>query len=774
MLHSLLLCALLLVSATVLAVPPAAVDERFRDCLVSLKDDTLILRNSRLERHFRWNDGHLVSILLRDRQRRRSWPLAGTAPDFDPGLPALDWRSRLEVEQVAASSLQPAHLRVVVTSVATGLQVRRVCQVFPDTPAIGCHLELRGAADQWAAPAAAAPPRAPIEMAPIETPTTTAIETPTTAIETPIAAIETPTTAAIETPIAANKTSITAIETPIAAIKTPITAIETPTAAIKTAIKTPITAVAAVEPVLERLQLQGPHWQARIVSFTAATDHNDNLVQHRHLLPYRQPQQTGGNLLALRDLSGAGQVWVLKQSPAGADQLAYPGYDFALQAGDIRVAGTGLDPALLTPSAWLPTYGAVVGVADDDELSLLQALRTYQDRRRRYRAQRDSMVVMNTWGDRNRDARLGEAFALAELEAGAALGVSVLQLDDGWQAGLSKNSADRSGSLWEDWRTESWRPHPQRFPRGLGPVVSAARAHNMELGLWFNPSAANSFAKWRRDADILLGLYREHGIRVFKIDGIEVPDKTADTNLRHLLQRVSEASGGDIVVNLDVTAGRRPGYHYLTRYGNLFLQNRYTDWANYYPYRTLRNLWQLARYVPPQQLQIEFLNIYRNADKYGEEDPFAPARVGFEYAFAVTMMAQPLAFFEATGLPPVARRYGTTIKRYRQLQAGIHSGQIFPLGREPNGRQWTGFQSIVDDRSGYLLVLRERHRRSQQPLVTWLPPGAQVRFERLLGRGMSFEGRVDAEGRVNFQLPDKHSYVLYRYRLAQVLNPDSG
>ena len=57
-----------------------------------------------------------------------------------------------------------------------------------------------------------------------------------------------------------------------------------------------------------------------------------------------------------------------------------------------------------------------------------------------------------------------------------------------------------------------------------------------------------------------------------------------------------------LVFNLDATAGRRAGYHMLNRYGNIFLENRYTDWGNYYPYHTLRNLWMLSKYVPAEIL----------------------------------------------------------------------------------------------------------------------------------------------------------------------------
>lgn len=56
-----------------------------------------------------------------------------------------------------------------------------------------------------------------------------------------------------------------------------------------------------------------------------------------------------------------------------------------------------------------------------------------------------------------------------------------------------------------------------------------------------------------------------------------------------------------VTFNMDVTAGRRNGYHFFNEYVSLFLENRYTDWVNYYPYCTLRNLWSLSRYLPAQK-----------------------------------------------------------------------------------------------------------------------------------------------------------------------------
>jgi hypothetical protein len=297
-------------------------------------------------------------------------------------------------------------------------------------------------------------------------------------------------------------------------------------------------------------------------------------------------------------------------------------------------------------------------------------------------------------------------------------------------------------------------------------VVERGEELGIEVCLWFNPSKDDSYAHWREDADTLIGLYREHGIRTFKIDGVQVPDKRAETNLRRMFDAVRAATGDEVVFNLDVTAGQRYGYHYFNEYGNIFLENRYTDWSNYYPHWTLRNLWMLSRYVPPQNLQIEFLNVWRNPDQYPPQDPLAPVRVPFDYAFAITMMAQPLAWFEATGLPEPAFEIAELVRGYREHQLAIHAGQILPIGEEPSGAGWTGFQSIApdDDGSGYLLVFREHNDRPMASLKVWGLAGRCVRCRALLGHGDDVVGRVDGEGRLTFSLPRPFTFALYAYR----------
>ena len=128
------------------------------------------------------------------------------------------------------------------------------------------------------------------------------------------------------------------------------------------------------------------------------------------------------------------------------------------------------------------------------------------------------------------------------------------------------------------------------------------------------------------------------------------------------------------------------------------------------------------------------------------------------------MMAQPLAWFEGTGLPDAGFEIAPTVKRYRDLQVDLHTGRIFPIGERPDGTGWTGFQSL-QDRRGYVLMFREFNRQETRAVTTWLAEGSRVEFEPVLGRGTAFATTVGAAGTVEFSLPEPHSFALYRYRV---------
>ena len=494
------------------------------------------------------------------------------------------------------------------------------------------------------------------------------------------------------------------------------------------------------------------------------TDWNNNLLAERDVIAYRKNSYRG-NLLFVRNGEAGTGFFFLKESPCSSVQLAYKGADFIAEFGKFMITGLGITEKDIQEDTWTRTYSCVTGVYGEGELQALTALRSYQKNIRRHFRNRDEMVMMNTWGDRSQDTKVNEAFCLQELERAAKLGITHFQIDDGWQVGKSPNSAVAKGSFKNIWDNKDyWKPDPVKYPRGLAPIVKKGKKLGIEIGLWFNPSVQNDFVDWEKDAETLIGLYREYGIRIFKIDGLTIPTKKAEINLRNLFDKVLVETDNKVMFNLDATASRRGGYHMFNEYGNIFLENRYTDWQNYYPYWTLRNLWMLSKYVPAEKLQIEFLNKWRNTEKYGD-DPFAPHRYSFEYLFATTMAGQPLAWFEASNLPEEAFGIKDLMEKYKKVQYDFHQGTILPIGEEPSGRSWTGFQSLCHSKNGYLLIYREDNAREETWVETWLPEGAEVMCTPILGNGKLMVTTVGRKGTIKVSLPEKNDFMLYRYEI---------
>lgn len=111
---------------------------------------------------------------------------------------------------------------------------------------------------------------------------------------------------------------------------------------------------------------------------------------------------------------------------------------------------------------------------------LTRALHLYQQELRIVKPGRDGLALSNTWGDRNRDQALNEAFMLSEIDIASSLGIDVCQIDDGWQGGVTVNSSkaqEAGGGVWEGYHAadpEFWRVHAGRFPNGLAPLVKRA------------------------------------------------------------------------------------------------------------------------------------------------------------------------------------------------------------------------------------------------------------------------------------------------------------
>ncbi|WNR45434.1 alpha-amylase family protein [Paenibacillus roseipurpureus] len=541
----------------------------------------------------------------------------------------------------------------------------------------------------------------------------------------------------------------------------------------------------------EHLELKDLHCRWEAVAFRDRTDTNNNLVGHDSGLLYiNELHGMRGNVLVLKKTIGAYGLMVIKEGPTPLGALQEEGVDFQFRGLKLSVEGTGVGGEDLAHQEEISSYGATIGVYDGTPFGSYQLLHDYHRNLREYKAERDSFIMSNTWGDRSKDGAINEAFIMNELEVAAELGVQIVQIDDGWEKGVTLNSVHASavGGLWSHYwsgRGDFWHVHPERFPQGLSPVIELAKKLQIMLGLWYSPDSSNDYANWEKDIATLIQLYEDYGVRAFKLDGIEIGSKIGETRLLNIMRQVVRATGGRVDFNLDATAQKRLGYFGQTQYGSIFLENRYTDWRNYYPHWTLRNLWMLAPYLPTSRLQMEFLHVNRNQHLYGD-DPFAPAAGGQIYAFALVAFTNPLAWMELSNLDDKqVEVLSAVIHAIKPHHPNILAGHVLPLGQEPCGTSWTGFQSITTNKSGYLLIVREQNDDEFYSIKLWGMEDSQSNMHEGLAapslklteivrmdekdvvmvntEQRSFELQPCPNGNYSFTRPNPFTFAIYRY-----------
>lgn len=442
------------------------------------------------------------------------------------------------------------------------------------------------------------------------------------------------------------------------------------------------------------------------------TDYNDMLVERQEATVYifrNGELKRDGNVFCINDYTKNDSIMLIKHSPTESSALNRKGPDFTMQGSVYAtLLGTGIDFTDV-PEGKVPYYASAVGVAKTDKI--------YEEMWRYNTAfclgdPRQSLFVMsNTWGDRSQDMAVCETFMLKEIDRARQLGVDIIQIDDGWQLGVTANSRRKSGGVWEGYYADNsdfWKVNPERFPNGLQPVVDKAKQYGIEFGLWFSPDSSNDFANVDKDIETLMHLYNTYGIRYFKLDGVKIRNKICEMRFIYMLSELVNQTRGDIRFNLDVTAEDRFGYMYNQQFGTLYVENRYTDFVNYFPHNTFKNVWNLARVIPTRRLQMELLNNRRNRDKY-EGYVFAPDTYSSDYLFATVMVANPLFFMEMTNLADkdaqVLAKFSSVYKSYK---AELFKTRVIPIGDMPNGMSFSGYCCLCEDKkSAHVILFRE-------------------------------------------------------------------
>lgn len=518
---------------------------------------------------------------------------------------------------------------------------------------------------------------------------------------------------------------------------------------------------AAQKDAIDTLPMPAGHYKLRSVVLADKSDQNDALVRESEYSAYTSGgagEWHEGSIFILNDYVRDRAVMLVKDAPANMSEQNRQQKDLLIRQGAVAsLVGTGLMGTDAREELY--GHGCTMGFGKRNELPGL-----FHRFYRAVWARRGAAKIMsNTWGDRSRDAAVCQAFMQREIACAADIGVDIVQIDDGWQKGHTTNSALKKGGVWEGYYAadpDFWTVDAQKFPLGLEPLVEQARSGGMEMGLWFSPDSTNDFANWRRDADTLLRLWREKGVCHFKLDGVNIRSKRGERNYLRLLEAVTQESGGKIGLNQDITAQVRLGSQYFRQYGNLFVENRYTDSTAYYPHRTLKNLWTMCEFIPPAKLQFELLNPRRNDALYPADDPFRPNMYTEDYLFATVMLSSPLVWMEMCHLAPEdTRALKKIVAVYREHRQALAQCDVAPIGDCPDGMSMPGFL-VSGEKGGYLLLFREDCARDM--FQCHLPAGARV---QLLASNADARADIAPDGAVDVYLPARRAYAFIRWEI---------
>ncbi|MEA4889830.1 MAG: alpha-galactosidase [Clostridiaceae bacterium] len=528
--------------------------------------------------------------------------------------------------------------------------------------------------------------------------------------------------------------------------------------------------------IIESLPLGDAHLKFETYELWDKTDRNDQLVGHQLFTAYPGAVFTGpGQIAIVHDYLAGEHLMLIKDAPSASSSINRKDQDIRLRGNHcLDLFGSGIDFDRL-PDGKVPYYGLTAGVCPDGAGAAGEAIRAA------YRAycrdvnpgfsEKRLFIMANNWGDRNQDQALSEVFVRTEIDRAAEIGVEILQIDDGWQKGAAGTALAGMNHPWEGYYAltpDFWQVHPDKFPQGLQPLAAYAQAKNVALALWFSPDSHDDFANWEKDAATLIGLYRETGIRHYKLDGIKIRSKLGEMNLIRLLTTVGREDGHRITFNLDVTADNRFGYLYQQALGTVFVENRYTDWRNYYPHNTLKNLWALAGLLPARRFQFELLNNRRNRELYGD-DPLAPAAYTPDYLFAVVMMANPLFWMELSGLSGEDRAcLAKIIAVYRRHSARLFTADVAPIGQCPDGASFTGFQAKENDCEGYLLLFREHTSADHYAFKLDRLADCRLDLELLAtnsGRPLILNPEIGGDGAFHLAIHEERRYAFIHYKV---------
>lgn len=482
------------------------------------------------------------------------------------------------------------------------------------------------------------------------------------------------------------------------------------------------------------LDAPGKHCELVLIKLQTGSDGTNNLAGRETILPHAQIIRASGKVFYFVSPLAKKSLVIISETPDAVDGKV------SMENDKITVETQGC------PIGWF-----YCDAGKEEELT-----------RRYFAARMDTRmhIMVNNWGGGNSGKNISEAFVKREIDRAAELGLDIVQIDDGWQKISPSDTCiyaeDGSDTYYHGFDGDFWEVDTKKFPSGIKPLAEYAASKGVKLGLWFAPDARNCFANYERDLKVVQNAYYNWGVRFFKLDMVVIHTMEERKRYLQFLQEM-RAMGDDLELQLDVTGTiTRLGYIDGMECGKLFVENRYCFASSYYPHYTLRNLWNLAKYIPSQRLQMEIPNVYIHCEFYDEKDIFAPANHAMDYLFATVMVSNPLFWMEVQTLPEGNEALSSLIACWREEREGLAKCDIAPIGDEPNGVSVTGFLAQGEG-EGYLVAIRESS--DQDTLVLNVP--AIYKNARILKTNTDASVKLDGDT-ISVQMNKKLAYAFIK------------
>ncbi len=453
---------------------------------------------------------------------------------------------------------------------------------------------------------------------------------------------------------------------------------------------------------------------------------------------------------------GGEGIILLKESNKTVNRYGHQTGAFYCTRGGAEVTGWGLLPTEISGEfkrSW-PTW-TILYQGGEDEMEL--AFKSFDRVRYPVRPETDMHILIDTWGSDWQGGdydklygRENSAFKVVEREirSAADLGIDIVRIDDGWQAGRTMER-------------DVWHPNPGvGYDPHWAKMRALSESTGVKIGLWIAIDYAT--------VDEMKTNYTElGGVATWKFDFDKLGDHDAFArrvkSIRDFIRWTGYKTQTSWCPEYD---DQRYGWYSAVREcGPMYfqnIQNNLPHHLTYVPYITLRHHWNMARYYNLNSLQCHWQNPARtnparsDAPQHSQGYCALGSLVGAPSCFMLTQLLEPAERDELRSL----------LSDYKKHRAEIFDSYVFAVGAEPDNASWTGFQICRPERrSGYLMVFRELHNgeASHRLGLRFLKEGTGLRITDVR-TGVSTVQTL-RDGGVELAIDRPADYLFLRYEI---------